>query len=320
MSTPAHQFSRRQALQQAGVLVGAAMAATLPATAHAQPTDPYGGFRFCLNTGTIRGQKLGIVKEAQVAANAGFHAIEPWVPSIDAYRKEGGSLPDLKHRIADLGLAVEDAIAFSQWIADDDAKRAQGLEQAKLDMDLIAQIGGKRLAAPPSGATDLPKLDLLKAAERYRALLEAGDKIGIVPQLELWGFSKNLGRLGECACVAMETGHPKACVLPDVFHLYRGGSQLSGLGLLSKNAIHILHLNDYPADPPREKIDDSFRLYPGDGIAPLIEILRTLRTVGGQTILSLELFNRKYWEMDPLEVARAGLEKMKLVVGKALAP
>ncbi len=31
-------------------------------------------------------------------------------------------------------------------------------------------------------------------------------------------------------------------------------------------------------------------------------------------MLSLELFNRKYWSEDPLQVARTGLEKMKAIV------
>jgi sugar phosphate isomerase/epimerase len=202
---------------------------------------------------------------------------------------------------------------------DDDAQRAKGLERAKYEMDLVAQIGGTRLAAPPSGATDVPGLDLVKAAERYRALLDAGDQIGIVAQLELWGFSKNLHRLGECACVAIESGHPKACVLLDVYHLYKGETDINGIGLLNGNAVHVLHLNDYPADPPREKINDSFRVYPGDGVAPIVEILRTLHAIGGEKALSLELFNRKYYGMDPLEVARGGLEKMKAVVDKAMA-
>ncbi len=323
MSSPTPKISRRQAATQAGVLVGAALVGayqtTVAAESQTNPARASGGFLFCLNTATIRGQKLGIVKEIEVTAKAGYQAIEPWVAAIEAYQKEGGSLPDLKRRIADLGLTVESAIGFPQWIADDDAKRAQGLERAKFEMDLIAQIGGKRLAAPPTGATELPRLDLLKAADRYRVLLEAGDQIGVVPQLELWGFSKNLNRLGECACVAIETGHPKACVVADIYHLYKGGSDASGLRLLSKYAIPVLHVNDYPADPPREKIDDSYRVYPGDGVAPVTEILRAMHDKGGQTVLSLELFHRKYWEMDALEVARAGLEKVRAAVATALS-
>jgi sugar phosphate isomerase/epimerase len=137
--------------------------------------------------------------------------------------------------------------------------------------------------------------------------------------LELWGFSKNLNRLGECVCVAIETGHPNACVLADVFHLHKGGSNIEGVRLLGPETIQVLHMNDYPSDPPREKIDDSFRVYPGDGTAPIVDLLRLLRNSGGEKILSLETFNRGYWGQDPLEVVKTGLAKMKAVLKKATA-
>lgn len=323
MANHSENLSRRQALGRAGVLTAAVLASGPPANLLAQsgaksPGAP-DGFLYCLNTATVRGQKLGIVKEMEVAAKAGYQAVEPWISSIEEYQRQGGSLKDLRQRIADLGLSVASAIGFPQWIVDDEAKRAKGLERAKFEMDLVAQIGGKRLAAPPAGATDTPGLDLQKAAERYRALLEAGDQIGVVPQLELWGFAKNLHRLGQCAQVAIEAGHPKACLVLDIYHLYKGGSDHRGLGLLNGNAVHVMHVNDYPAEPPREKIGDSFRVYPGDGVAPVAEILRTLQTLGGPKVLSLELFNRKYWGMDALEVVRTGLEKMKAAVGSAVS-
>ena len=75
-------------------------------------------------------------------------------------------------------------------------------------------------------------------------------------------------------------------------------------------------MNDYPADPPREQINDSYRMYPGDGVAPLTDLLQTLRRTGGQKVLSLEVFNRTYWSQDPLAVAKTGLAKMKAVVAK----
>ena len=56
----------------------------------------------------------------------------------------------------------------------------------KRDMDLVARIGGLRIAAPPVGAYE-PPMDLAKIAERYRRLLELGRQMGVVPQLELWG-------------------------------------------------------------------------------------------------------------------------------------
>src|SRR5688572_13769715 len=220
------KFTRRHALIQTGFVAGAA-ALTHKLSAFAQPSTPSTGskatvpFRFSLNTATIRGQKVGIVKEVEIASQAGYSGIEPWMDTIQQYVSGGGTLKDLRQRIADAGLTVEGAIGFPEWIVDDDARRAKGLERARRELDIVAQLGGKRFAAPPAGATDLPKLDILKAAERYRALLEVGDEIGVVPQMELWGFSKNLNRLGECVCVAVETGHPKACILADVYHLHK---------------------------------------------------------------------------------------------------
>jgi sugar phosphate isomerase/epimerase len=271
-----------------------------------------------LNTSTIRGQKLGLEKEIDVAAEAGYDALEPWVRTIQEHVEGGGKTSDIRRRLADRGLTVESAIAFSRWIVDDDADRAKALEQSRREMDVLAQIGGKRIAAPPAGATREPGLDLMKAAERYRALLEIGDDIGVVPQVEVWGSSKNLHRLGQSMFVVIESGHPKACLLPDAYHIYKGGSDFNGLKALSARAIQVFHMNDYPADPPRETIGDRDRVMPGDGIAPLTQILRDLRDNGSRAVLSLELFSPAYWAKDPLEVARIGLAKMKAVVAQAL--
>lgn len=322
MINSTNPFSRREALRRGALLAGTAVTGAgftaLSAEPSARPASGNDRFVYCLNTGTIRGQKLGLLREIEVAAQAGYQAIEPWISAISDYAQNGGSLKELRQRIRDLGVTVESAIGFPQWIVDDDAARAQGLEQAKREMDLVAQIGGKRIAAPPAGATREPGLDLLKAAERYRALLEAGDEIGVVPQLELWGFSKNLHRLGEVAFVAAEAGHPQACVVADVFHIYKGGSDFRGLRLFSHSALPVFHLNDYPAEPPRDQANDGHRVFPGDGVAPLTQILRDLAATGPGKVLSLELFNRTYWQQDALRTAQAGLEKMKAVVNRAL--
>jgi 2-keto-myo-inositol isomerase len=273
-------------------------------------------FRYCFNTSTIRGQKLSLLEEIDIAAQVGYHAIEPWIGEIETYVRQGGSLADLKKRISDLGLTVESAIGFAEWIVDDDGRRTKGLEQARHDMDLVQQIGGTRIAAPPAGATDVSDIDYLKVAERYRALLTLGEHIGVVPQVEVWGFSKTLHRLGQALLVAIESGHPQACVLPDVYHLYKGGSDFAGLSLASGQAMHVFHMNDYPATPPRQVIGDSDRVYPGDGVAPLVDILKMLHANDFNGYLSIELFNKKYWQQDPVEVARLALTKMKTITGQ----
>jgi sugar phosphate isomerase/epimerase len=317
-------FTRRELLAKTPAAVGTGLAAgmlegqefTLLVETRDQPAEPFG---YCLNTSTLMGQKLDLVEIVEIAAKAGYQAIEPWMNELDQHVKNGGNLKVLGQRIRDRGLTVESAIGFAEWIVNDEAKRKKGLEEVRRGMDMIQQIGGKRLAAPPAGATNLAHLDLFKAAERYRALLDLGEQMGVIPQVELWGFSKCLSRLGEVVFVALESGHPQACILLDVYHLYKGGSNFGGLRLLNGAGLQVLHFNDYPAQPPRTAITDAQRVYPGDGVAPLKTILRDLRQIGFRGVLSLELFNRDYWKQDALAVARTGLEKMRAVVRSAFS-
>lgn len=296
----------------------AALAATSLSQTASSADSPAERFRYCLNTSTIRGQKLGVVAEVEIAAKAGYDGIEPWIRELDEYVKQGGSLSDLRKRIADAGLNVESAIGFARFLDEDDGERKKGLEEAKRSMDLVQAIGGARLAAPPVGVTDKTGLDLLQLAARYRALCEIGQSIGVVPQLELWGFSKTLCRLGEVAFVGIEAAHPAACFLLDIYHIHKGGSEFAGLGYFPAERMFCLHVNDYPAAPPRAEIADRDRVYPGDGVAPNREIYRMLRDMGFRGALSLELFNPGYWQQDALEVARTGLRKMKETVAMAL--
>ena len=321
MSTDRRRFLSTAMLSGVGLTLAGSNAAAGISTVLAAPgiREAADGFRFCLNTSTIREPKLGIEKEVEIAGAAGYDAIEPWIPTLREFVSGGGKLADLGKRISDAGLTVESAIGFAQWIVDDEKRRKEALEEAKRDMDMLREIGGTRIAAPPVGAHqgDSPKLELQVVAERFRALLEVGDEAGVVPQLEIWGFSNNLSRLGEAMYVVGETGHPKACLLLDIYHLYRGGSDFTGLGLLSDNALQVFHVNDYPATPSREKMNDADRIYPGDGIAPMSQILNAIGGHGRSIVLSLELFNRDYWKLDPLEVAKTGLARMKAAVENA---
>jgi sugar phosphate isomerase/epimerase len=308
----------------------AALAAEAKAVPPARPADPFG---YCLNTSTVRlpegmwGKPRPILELIDIAAKAGYQAVEPWVSELDEYTRGGGSLKDLGKRIADAGLAVPDAIGFAEWVVDDEDRRRKGLETAKRDMDKVRQIGGQRLAAPPVGATgggsrrDDPKASrpvtyLLAAADRYRDLLELGRSMAVTPLVEVWGHSKTLGRLGDTWLVAAECGREGGALLPDIYHLYKGGSDFTGLKLLGPNAVGIFHVNDYPKID-RPKIIDQDRVFPGDGVAPLGDIFKTLHEVGYRGFLSLELFNRDYWKRDPHEVARTGLDKLRAAVKAA---
>jgi sugar phosphate isomerase/epimerase len=276
-------------------------------------------FKYALNTSTLQGFKLPIDEELKLIAKVGYQGVEPWIRQLEAYRDSGGALTDLAKFASDHDLAIPSAIGFFDWVVDDDKQRAAGFENARRAMELVRAIGGTHIAAPPVGATETEGIDLRELAERYAKLLAIGRDIGVLPEVEVWGFSKTLGNLADASFVAIACGQPDATILPDVYHMYKGGSAHRGLRMLNGRAMPAIHLNDYPAEPDRAAITDAHRVFPGDGVAPLGEILGDLRDIGFEGYLSLELFNRDYWKLDPETVARTGLRKMQAAVSAALA-
>jgi len=304
-------MNRRQTLT--ALTVGASV---LPNVVQAKPTlKTNAPFILSLNLSTIRGHKLGLIGELETASKAGFRSVEIWMDTYQEYLKTH-TTADLRTRLADLGLTVENTIGFAPWLVNDDTARQKGLDQMQREMELLAQIGCKRTAAPPIGVQtpEAPVVDLRQAAERYRTILELGDKTGVVPQLELWGFSKNLNKLSEVMFVAIESGHPSARVLLDIYHLYKGGTAPASLPLVGHPALEIFHVNDYPATLDRATITDADRVYPGDGVAPIRNTLNLIKDPARPVVLSLEVFNKGYYAQPADLVARTAYQKMQAMV------
>lgn len=305
-------FNRRDVLKTLGLTAGAAVISG-PVSAAAPVKKKPANFVYCLNMATIREQNLGFVKELEVASKAGFPAVEIWMNTFQTYLQKGGTVAEARRIITDLGLTIADGIAFATWIVDDDAVRAKAVEQMKGEMALLAEVGCKRIAAPPMGAAQEPVISLDKVADRYRAILELGEQQGVIPQLEMWGFSKNLSHISDVMYVVLKSGHASARVLLDVFHIYKGGSSVANLPLIGKPAMEIFHMNDHPAGIPVDKITDADRTYPGDGVAPIREILKAISDPAKPLVLSCEVFNKNYYAQDALLVAKTALAKMKAV-------
>ncbi|MCH6198034.1 sugar phosphate isomerase/epimerase [Aquiflexum sp. LQ15W] len=304
--------TRRSAIKTLGLTTGLfASAGVLEAVSKNKKESQ---FSYCLNTSTIMGQKPGLIGYLDIASKAGYDGVELWIRDIQEYLADGNSVTGLRKYISDSGLKFENTIGFAPWMVDDEEKRKAGMVQMEQEMELLASLGCVRVAAPAAGVT--APLDLFKAGERYKALLDLGRKTGVMPQLEFWGAFPFFHHLGQVLMVAAVANDPDTRILPDVYHLFRGGSGYDGLKMLNGAAIEIFHMNDFVASIPREDQADKDRVYPGDGAAPMKEILTDLKNMGGNKILSLELFNQDYWKQDALTVAKTGLEKMRKLVNE----
>lgn len=266
-------------------------------------------FRISLNTSTIRGYKLPVEQQIDLCGEAGFEGIELWVSDVEAYIKQGSTPEDLAKQMKIHGLLLENMIAFSTWAADDPQLREEGLRKMRQDMELTARLGGKYIAAPVQGIQSIEKEKIEEYASRYRQILLAGDETGVVPILELWGAGA-LNQLSDAVSIAIATAHPKATMLLDFYHLYRGGNSFDSLHLINGAVLPVFHINDYPAQPERIELKDADRVFPGDGICPFNEVLPGLYNSGFRGGFSVELFNQSYWDtMDVKTVLKQSFDK-----------
>lgn len=300
-------MNRRHAIKTSALTTGLALLGTI--SSFGGQSQRASKFKFCLNTSTISGQKSGIEKYIEIGARAGYDCLEIWIGDVKAYLDKGGSLSALKKLLSDSQITAENAIGFAPWMTDDDAQRKAGFQQMREEMDMMAALDCTRIAAPAAGVKT-PNPDLFKVGERYRELLALGRETGVTPQLEFWGASV-FHHMGQALMAVAVANDPGARILPDVYHLFRGNSGFESLKMIDGKLIDVIHMNDYPSTIPREQMEDKDRVYPGDGVAPMKQIMGDLKKLEGQKILSLELFNREYWKLDPLAVAKTGIEKMR---------
>jgi 2-keto-myo-inositol isomerase len=308
-------MNRRDALRTASVTTGLALLG--PVGFSKDKKKQSDKFKFSLNTSTISGQKLGVKKYIEIASRAGYDCMELWLPDIKVYLEDGGTLPALKKYLDDSKMPVVNAIGFPAWMVDDEEKRNAGFKQMKEEMEIMAALGCPRIAAPSAGIGPTEQLDMFVVGERFAKLIDLGKQTGVTPQLEFWGASRFF-HIGQALMASAVSNNSGARILADVYHLFRGNSGFDSLKMIDGSMIEVFHMNDYPSSIPREQQQDKDRIYPGDGAAPLKQILSDLKNMKGPKILSLELFNREYWQQDPLQVAKTGLEKMKKVASEVV--
>ncbi len=284
-----------------------------------QKNAPALPMRISLNTSTLLHYKIPVDEQIAMVAEAGFTGIELWMSDIKTYLENGGKAEDLKDKLQSHQLTLENIIGFSKWCSDDEEERKKAVDHLREEMLITAALGGEFIAAPVQGISVLDRTKYDAYADRYNAILKLGDETGVTPLIELWGMGA-LHKVADCAQIVIATGHPKAAMLLDFYHVHRGGNDWDTINILNGKRLPVIHMNDYPAVPSYDKLKDSDRVLPGEGVCPFNEIIPRLYDAGFRGGFSVELFNKGYWEtMDAKTLLKHSYQKTFAVVEKALA-
>ncbi len=201
-------------------------------------------FRFCLNASTIA--TTPILRQLEVAKEAGYEAIELWHDHIDAYLATGGTLRELCRAVENSGLIIPTTIYLAGWFQPAGPEHDKALDEVKRRLEQAAAVGAKfAIAGPPMG-----KADRATGAAHYAELLEIGKMFGVRPAFEYLGFVEDINTIDDAIDIIQRSGQPDATVVVDPFHCHRGGGSMESISKLKAEQIAISHFNDCPVTPP----------------------------------------------------------------------
>lgn len=267
----------------------------------------------CLDTATIRPASLK--DKIKIAAKAGYDAIEPWDGELQEFEANGGNLKDLGKEIKDLGLSVPSVIGLWNALPPGQQEWKTSLKDTRRRMKMASAIGAQHIQTIPDTVGN--NYDPQWVAARYRDIIEIGlNEFNIQPALVFVKFFP-LKTMGQAVAIAIDANHPKARIIPDVYHMHISDGGFEGLKLLRGDMIAIFQFNDAPASPALPDLKDEHRVYPGDGILPLDKILKDLKATGFKGCVSLEIYNPDYWKENLQQVAETGLRKTLDVIRRA---
>ena len=255
---------------------------------------------------------------ARLAAKVGYPGVDV---SLDAALKAGADptnslLSELHIRPAVLGFPVE--------FRKDDAIFERDLEKLDAAGQFAKAIHCPRMVTWITSSSETPKKELRALYKRRfsasAAILAKHDvRLGLeflgplhirkrYPNEFIWQMPEMLEFAQECGF--------NCGLLLDVWHWHHAGATTADIAAAGKRGIVHVHFNDAALQPP-EKVLDSERLMPGEGVIDLVGFLHALKEIGYNDALSVEVFGRGLKFMTPEDAAKLGLESAQRVFHKA---
>jgi sugar phosphate isomerase/epimerase len=257
----------------------------------------------------------GYRKSLEGWARAGIKNVELTVALLDDFLKTD-SLAAARRVLTDLGLTPVSGACGVTGLFEPNPDRAASIENLKKRCEMFATLGLNRVYGTTATTQKFTPDDYQAAAGNVREVGEIAKQFGMTAMAEFVRTSSFISTLPSLLKVSRAAAHPNFGPMLDFYHFWSGLSKLEDLDLIRPGEIRHVHFQDVP-DMPRELLDNTTRLIPGEGISPLTTILRKLADKGYAGPLSVELFLPRFQQGDPFEVAREIRQKAESVMRRA---
>ena len=285
----------------------------LAATSALSPASGEKKMTLAIHQNTSNG--AGYRKSLEGWARAGIKDVEITNILLDEFLKTD-SLAAARRVITDLGLNLVHAATGVTEIWEANPNRAAALDNLKKRCEMYANMGLNRVYAATATSKKVTEDDYRAGADNMRDAGEVAKQFNMSLRIEFLRTSTFISTLPTILKLTRAAAHPNIAPMLDCYHFWSGLNKLEDLDMIRAGEIGHVHFQDVP-DIPRELLDLSTRIIPGDGISPLTRILGKLAEKGYAGPLSVELFLPKFQQGDPYEIAREIRQKSEAVMRQA---
>lgn len=261
--------------------------------------------RLAFTTATLAGS---LPAKARAIRAGGFTATELW--ARDLFDHWEGPEIALK-AIEDAGLAISAFQAIRHFEGCPPSERPRKLDIARRMMDLACLAGAPlvTLAAntQPTASGDFARLasdlDELAREARQRGLRIAYEPVSWAPHVNHWRRGLELIEAVDSPALGLQL---------DVFHALVREEQRIRLDCIAARHLFLVEVCDFaPAQLTPLEISRSYRLFPGEGTAPLDVFFNDLASHGYSGDVVVEVFNAAYLAQPPEWVAQRAWDSMR---------
>jgi 2-keto-myo-inositol isomerase len=265
--------------------------------------------------GKCHGDIAVFVRHAAPSAVLRIRDVEITNVLLDEFLKTD-SLASARQVVTDLGLnPVQSATGVTE-LFEPNPNRAAALDNLKRRCEMYANMGLNRVYATTATNKKITEDDYKAGAENIHDAGDVARQFDMSLRIEFLRTSPFISTLPTILKITRAAAHPNVAPMLDCYHYWSGLSKLEDLDLIHPGEIGHVHFQDVP-DIPREMLDLTTRIIPGDGVSPLTRILGKLSEKGYAGPLSMELFLPRYQQGDPYEVAREIRVKSEAVMREA---
>lgn len=257
----------------------------------------------------------GFRKSLEGWAGAGIKNVEIASTMLDEFLKTE-TIAVAGRLISDLGLTPVSAACGVVGLWAPNPNRAAALDSFKKRCEMFASLGLSRTYAPTTATEKFTLDDYRVGVQNMREVGEIAKHFRMTTMVEFVRTSSFISTLTTLLKMTRAAAHSNLRPMLDCYHFWSGLSKFEDLDLIRPGELAHVHFQDVP-DMPRELLDNTTRVIPGDGISPLERILRKLSEKEYSGPLSVELFLPQFQQADPYELARRIRERAEPLMRQA---